>query len=220
MPLTRDENVYGIKLFILFDVKLHQYSSVNMEGLAFISATTGLSATGISVSGDLSIVQKQPFAHAGRDDRYSRQRSPIFSNLQRGSASDPNQQHILMALPYVEQFKFDEVLNRYNLRNVTTRLTNEYLIWERGGSPPSGFPFTAKVSVNYPTQTLTYHPGFWQMMKWAWIQYLSIFIVFVYLMRSLKTFVFTRQVLPTREVVDMGICQNGTHSNGLHSKIN
>ena len=47
----------------------------------------------------------------------SRQRSPIFSNLQRGSPADPNQQHILMALPYVEQFKFDEVLNRYNLRN-------------------------------------------------------------------------------------------------------
>ena len=23
MPLTQDENVYGIKLFILFDVKLH-----------------------------------------------------------------------------------------------------------------------------------------------------------------------------------------------------
>ena len=23
MPLTRDENVYGIKLFMLFDVKLH-----------------------------------------------------------------------------------------------------------------------------------------------------------------------------------------------------
>ena len=41
-----------------------------MEGLAFISATTGLSATGISVTGDLSIIQKQPFAHAGRDNRY------------------------------------------------------------------------------------------------------------------------------------------------------
>ena len=46
---------------------------------------------------------------------------------------------------------------------VTTRLTNEYLIWERGGSPASGFPFTVKLSVNYPTQTLTYHPGFWQV---------------------------------------------------------
>ena len=23
MPLTEDENVYGIKLFVLFDVKLH-----------------------------------------------------------------------------------------------------------------------------------------------------------------------------------------------------
>jgi len=132
--------------------------------------------------------------------------------------TDENQQ-MSMAMPYVEQFKFDEVLNRYNQRNVTTRLTNEYLIWERGGSPASGFPFTVKLTVNYPTQTLTYHPGFWQMMKWAWIQYLSIFIVFVYLMRSIKTFVYTRQVLPTREIVDIGINQKPTPYNSLYEKI-
>ena len=48
---------------------------------------------------------------------------------------------------------------------VTTRLTNDYLIWERGGSPASGFPFTIKLTVNYPTQTLTYHPGFWQVVN-------------------------------------------------------
>ena len=52
----------------------------------------------------------------------------------------------------------------YNLL-VTTRLTNEYLIWERGGSPASGFPFTVKMTINYPTQTLTYHPGFWQVIN-------------------------------------------------------
>merc|ERR1712223_599595 len=105
MPLTQDENVYGIKLFILFDVKLHQYSAVNLEGLAFTTSTTGLSATGISVTGDLSIIQKQPFAHAGRDNRYSRKISPIFTSNP-GVSSEQDVQETSMAMPYVEQFKF------------------------------------------------------------------------------------------------------------------
>ena len=33
MPLTEDENVYGIKLFVLFDVKLY----VSIRQFAFIS---------------------------------------------------------------------------------------------------------------------------------------------------------------------------------------
>lgn len=37
------------------------------------------------------------------------------------------------------------------------------------------------------------------MMKWAWVQYSSILVVFVFLFREIKTFVFSNQILPTRE---------------------
>ena len=36
------------------------------------------------------------------------------------------------------------------------------------------------------------------MLKWAWVQYVSILIVFVYVFRQIKTFVFSNQILPTR----------------------
>ena len=39
---------------------------------------------------------------------------------------------------------------------------------------------------------------FYQMLKWAWIQYASLLIVFVYLFRRVKQFVYSKQILPTR----------------------
>ena len=36
------------------------------------------------------------------------------------------------------------------------------------------------------------------MLKWAWVQYVSLLIVFVFVFRQIKTFVFSNQVFPTR----------------------
>ena len=36
MPLSNDENVYGIKLLLFFDVKLKLFSQLGMEAMAFI----------------------------------------------------------------------------------------------------------------------------------------------------------------------------------------
>ena len=44
-----------------------------------------------------------------------------------------------------------------------------------------------------------YTPGFWQVIKWGWVQYLSILIVFVFFMSKVKNFVFSQQILPTIE---------------------
>ena len=48
----------------------------------------------------------------------SRKISPIFTSNPNIPAQQDLQQ-VSMAMPYVEQFKFDEVLNRYNVRNGT-----------------------------------------------------------------------------------------------------
>jgi Transmembrane protein 231 len=36
-----------------------------------------------------------------------------------------------------------------------------------------------------------------QMMKWAWVQYVSVLIVFIAIFRQIKIFVFRKQILPT-----------------------
>lgn len=180
MPVDDNENVLAVKLFLLFDVKIHRFSSVQMQGLAYVNSMTSLASTGMSISGDLSLVQKQPLSHKGRDDRY---KQPVF---------DPNNVH-------AEDFQFAKILQSYGARNVSVRLTNDYILWERGSST-YGMPFTIKVHINYSVQSISYYPGFWQMLKWAWVQYISVLIVFVYFFRKVKAFVFSKQVLPSLQV--------------------
>ena len=44
---------------------------------------------------------------------------------------------------------------------------------------------------------IRYRPGFWQLIKMAWIQYLAILFIFLFLFRRVKRFVFENQVVPT-----------------------
>ncbi len=178
MPLKPTENVFGVNLALLFDVKLHRFSSVHLNGLAFVQGGSAapLAASGVDVVGDLRIVQRQPIAHKGRDERFT---APVFN----------------ASSVFAETFDFAAALRDYSRRNLTTRLENEYVTWNRGSLAET--PFVLKASISYPEQEIAYKPGFWQMMKWAWVQYASVLIVFVYVFRNIKTYVFEKQILPT-----------------------
>lgn len=43
----------------------------------------------------------------------------------------------------------------------------------------------------------TYYPGFWQLVKFAWVQYLAILIVFWWVLRRVQAFVFQNQIILT-----------------------
>jgi hypothetical protein len=72
-----------------------------MQGMVYLGSTTGLPATGLSVNGDLNMIQKQPLAHKGIDERFV---SPIFN---KSSA-------------FADAFNFKDVLRDYADRNGTS----------------------------------------------------------------------------------------------------
>ena len=43
----------------------------------------------------------------------------------------------------------------------------------------------------------TYRPSFLERLKWAWVQYLAITLVFWYLLRHVQSFVFENHIIPT-----------------------
>lgn len=49
----------------------------------------------------------------------------------------------------------------------------------------------------------TYLPGFWEIIKFAWIQYVSILLIFLWVFERIKRFVFQNQVVPTVPVTAM-----------------
>ena len=114
-----------------------------MHGLVYVSASSGLPTTGLVINGDLGVVQKQPLAHRGYDKRFS---VPMF-----------NKSSI-----FADAFNFKKIIYDYSQRNVSIRMNNEYLMWERGVTG-QGNPFAITLHLNYPVQTLTYYAGFWQV---------------------------------------------------------
>ena len=114
-----------------------------MHGLVYLSASSGLPTTGLVINGDLCVVQKQPLAHRGLDKRFA---VPMF-----------NKSSI-----FADAFNFKKIIYDYSQRNVSVRMNNDYMMWERGVTG-LGNPFVINLHMNYPVQTLTYYAGFWQV---------------------------------------------------------
>ena len=70
---------------------------------------------------------------------------------------------------------------------------NLYVVWESGDSGN----FTIDVELRYPSMTVLYYPGFWQLLKFAWIQYLAILVVFWRVLSYVQAFVFKNQIILT-----------------------
>jgi transmembrane protein 231 len=73
-------------------------------------------------------------------------------------------------------------------------LQNEYFLWHTGRV--QGEPFTLKANLHIPEQTIVFKPGFWQVMKWAWLQYLALLVLVKTGTETLKHWIFSKHVVP------------------------
>lgn len=94
-----------------------------------------------------------------------------------------------------EETNLEDIFFAYSQRNYSTSLMNQYSLWTTGRDIDSPFVITLKISI--PESSIVYRPGFWQVIKWAWIQYLSLLLVFLHIFKGLKEYVFSNQLVPT-----------------------
>lgn len=74
-----------------------------------------------------------------------------------------------------------------------TTSPNTLFLWNHGYERNLD-KFTIDIKLNYQDDLFHYIPGFWCTMKWAWIQYLSIYIVFYWIIQKIRCFVFHNQI--------------------------
>ncbi|XP_004209343.2 transmembrane protein 231 isoform X1 [Hydra vulgaris] len=172
-PVLDNELIQSIQLLLFFDYRLYTYSNLQMESLAFISFQTCIPGSEFKSNGVLKFVQKYPLPHRGSLTKYD---VPII---------DSTSQNIL-------DFDLHNILSSYQTRNISTTFVGSYPVWR--GQPSASVPFSVKLHIEYPEETIIYHPGFWQLIKFAWIQYLSILLVFIYFFHKVKTFVYKNQI--------------------------
>lgn len=91
------------------------------------------------------------------------------------------------------QFSYDIHSLFYYTHAVRVVWNNQYPVWTNGESNN----FTIQIQLKYPTFTVAYQPNFWQYLKFAWVQYLAVFLVFWWVLSYAQSFVFANQVILT-----------------------
>uniref|UniRef100_A0A8C6XZ94 Transmembrane protein 231 n=1 Tax=Naja naja TaxID=35670 RepID=A0A8C6XZ94_NAJNA len=177
LPLLPSERVVGIQLLLTFSYELHRMSTFVMQSMAFLQSFSPVPGSQVFVNGDLKLHQRQPLHHAGLDSRY-------------------NVSVINSTSPFAQDYDFVNIVETYQKRNVTTVLSGPSPIWVTGRSPDQ--PFVIQAFIHYPMELIVYPlPGFWEMVKFAWMQYVSILLIFLWIFERIKIFLLRNQVLNT-----------------------
>nr|XP_020739643.1 transmembrane protein 231 isoform X2 [Odocoileus virginianus texanus] len=166
LPLQPTEQVLGVQLILTFSYQLHRMSTFVMQSMAFLQSSFAVPGSQLYVNGDLRLQQKQPLGCGGLDVRY-------------------NVSVINGTSPFANDYDLTRIVAAYQERNgescgrllrlllkdfaVTTILTDPSPIWLVGRAAEA--PFVVNAVIRYPVEVISYLPGFWEMIKFAWIQY-------------------------------------------------
>ncbi|XP_061833709.1 transmembrane protein 231 [Nerophis lumbriciformis] len=176
LPLRDEEHVYSIQLLLTFSYQLFTKAIVVMQSLAFVQHSSAVPGAKLFVSGDLKLQQRTPLPHCG-----------LF-NVYNVSVIDSSS-------PFASAYNLDNIVGRYQERNLTTVLSCPMPVWTTGRASES--PFQLHVEIRYPLEVISYRPGFWETIKFAWVQYVSVLLIFLWLFERIQRFVFQSQVLTT-----------------------
>ncbi|XP_061628689.1 transmembrane protein 231 isoform X2 [Phyllopteryx taeniolatus] len=176
LPLEDEENVYSVQLLLTFSYQLFTKSTVVMQSLAYVQHSSSVPGAKLFISGDLRLQQRTPLFHRG-----------LF-NIYNVSVIDGSS-------PFASAYDLDDIVRRYQERNLTTVLSCPMPVWTTGRAASS--PFQLVAEIHYPMEVISYYPGFWETIKFAWIQYVSVLLIFLWVFERIQTFVFQNQVLTT-----------------------
>ncbi|NXC38837.1 TM231 protein, partial [Penelope pileata] len=179
LPLQPTEHVVGVQLILIFSYHLYRMSTLVMQSMAFLQFFSPVSGSQLYMNGDLKLNQRQLLNHCGLDTRYN-------VSVVNGTS------------PFASDYDLTNIIAAYQDRNVTTVFSDPSPVWMTGRAADT--PFIINATIRYPVEVILYPPGFWEMIKFAWIQYVSILLIFLWVFGRIKMFVFQNQVLTTTPV--------------------
>eukprot|EP00469_Lotharella_globosa_P017495 CAMPEP_0167825756 /NCGR_PEP_ID=MMETSP0112_2-20121227/9576_1 /TAXON_ID=91324 /ORGANISM="Lotharella globosa, Strain CCCM811" /LENGTH=221 /DNA_ID=CAMNT_0007727965 /DNA_START=284 /DNA_END=949 /DNA_ORIENTATION=+ len=155
MPLQSPEEVYGVSALVFFDVKLIDRVKLDMSALTYISRTSNLAGSKLTVYGDLKFQQLYPLSLRGSRTVYD---TALLDKA-----------NILS----VEDTQFTTILGDYFARNESLMTERDILYWMPGKSDT----FTLDIRYRIPKSAVRYVPATSEVLKFSWIQYLAVGVV-------------------------------------------
>lgn len=185
VPLNPDEQIKSMQTVAFFDYQLQKRVKLEMESMAYISVDSDLPLSGYDTEGDLMFRQTNPLGVRGYKSILYKDATPL---VQTDSS----------AAYHASNSNIRDVLSRYRTRDVAADYVERYPIksLDVGASLlNSEKRYRLKMKMKVPTQKVYYIPTLMEVLKDAWVKYLSVAIVCWLLLDALKSFAFSHHLV-------------------------
>jgi len=186
-----DFRVRSVTALFFFHYDLFTYTRVSMEGMAFLeySSPTTPRPSLLWIDSEMRLHQNTLLPHRGLADQFN-------SSLVNATGVS------------LKDFSLKTILGDYKSRDLRLELGATNHLWfgnDKDASSVTGEEssttedgqFVVEGRFRFPEERVLYRPGVAQLLKWAWIQYLAIFVIFYFVLQRIKAFVFLNQIIPT-----------------------
>lgn len=181
VPLLEEEFVLSSSIMCFFNAKLSGDRGVKaeFEALAYVQAASPAPGSSLYVDSDFVLNQRWPLRAKGGYQLLYDEDVPLL---------DPQRRDVETA-----QLNMARIVAAYRDRNATMDLDRTYTVWTPTSAHASHFNITLNLRI--PTGDVLYTPNVSEVLKDAWIKYLSVFLVVAYLLDALCSFVYRNYLL-------------------------
>ena len=175
-PMQTGDDVTHVTCLLVHQLKLSKHALVTIQAMSYLDYAAAGPGHAVHFSGEMRVRQRNPLPSYGKLTTYN---TPILNS----------------SSPFASEYDLNTIVTEYFKRNVSTFIDNIIPVWQYGQAV--GQPFTLSARIYYPSQLLLYQPDFWQVVKFAWIQYLAIAIIFIFVADIISHFLYSNFLLPT-----------------------
>ena len=191
MPVSSDEKIDRISAIFITEVKLSAKAKYQFEAVSYVDYESASPIGSMHIDGDLmfrqtnSLISKGGYRVAYSDDE-------LMPTSLKAS---------------LEETSISYIMQKANSRNLTMNFVPRYQYSDRYTYYPTdktnAIYVNATIILRIPEQPVRYTPPVSEVLKFAWIQYISFFAVISFLLFRLNSFVFRHQLIHTYAVNDV-----------------
>ena len=175
-PMQAGDDVTHVTCLLMHQLKLSKHALVTIQAMSYLDYAAAGPGHAVHFSGEMRVRQRNAFPSYGKLSTYN---TPVLNS----------------SSPYASDYDLNTIVTEYFKRNVSTFIDNNIPVWQYGQGMAQ--PFTLSARIYFPNQLLLYQPDFWQVVKFAWIQYLAIVIIFIFVVDLISRFLYSNFLLPT-----------------------
>ena len=196
MPLRTGEKILGMQMIVMNDVRLRQNAKVIFDSATYFQYEAGAAAVNsVRLGGDLIVEQTESLSVGGK------YKAP-YNN-------QPLLDKIIAAGDDASLTSMDHILAQAAARSISTSFMSTYTTSVRSTEQEllldNTIPriFNATISLRIPHQPIRITPAIAEVLKIAWMQYMTFFFTIGFLLYCFMSFVLSQNLMEGNLIADV-----------------